>query len=174
MNVKGFLATLSLAAVATAALATVTFDSATGTGFVGKGDVQLAFGWNNAQLQANASGLSFTYMAVETYDAECYWETTTGKGKVVVHDITVPRHSSVSATVTYQARARNQINGFNLTGFGAMVTEGTVPALGDACPGNSNEGNNPGTIVAVNATGSTGGLYVNYGTSSVLLTPPAP
>lgn len=32
------------------ALATVTFDPGTGTGFVGKGDVQNAFGWNNAQL----------------------------------------------------------------------------------------------------------------------------
>src|SRR5918996_4693526 len=39
----------------TAAFALVTFDPSTGTGFVGKGDVQTAFGWNNKQLQNNAS-----------------------------------------------------------------------------------------------------------------------
>lgn len=33
------------------ATATVTFDPTTGKGFVGKGDLQTAFGWNNNQLQ---------------------------------------------------------------------------------------------------------------------------
>jgi len=28
-------------------------------GFVGKGDVQTALGWNNAQLQTNASAVKF-------------------------------------------------------------------------------------------------------------------
>ena len=62
---------LSIAKVSGAALATlaltipaahaaVTFDLATGTGFVGKGDVQTALGYNNAQLQKNASTLVFT------------------------------------------------------------------------------------------------------------------
>jgi hypothetical protein len=36
---------------------------------VGKGDVQLAFGWNNAQAQQNAQALSFTYNTAETYTA---------------------------------------------------------------------------------------------------------
>lgn len=45
--------------VVASALAAVTFDASTGTGFVGKGDVQLAFGWNNKQLQANAAGVTF-------------------------------------------------------------------------------------------------------------------
>ena len=157
---------LGIAAIAAsaAALATVTFDSTTGTGFVGKGDVQLAFGWNNATLQKNASGVTFTYNAVDTYDAECYWETETGNGKIIVHDITVPKHTSVNATIAYDPRVRNQITGFNLKGFGTTVTDGTVPVVGDACPGN-----NPGTIIGVTLTSSTGGLYVNYGTTSVLL-----
>jgi hypothetical protein len=33
----------------------VTFNETNGTGFVGKGDVQVAFGWNNKQLQTNAT-----------------------------------------------------------------------------------------------------------------------
>ena len=40
-------------AFASAANAAVTID-ATGKGFVGKGDVQTALGYNNTQMQANA------------------------------------------------------------------------------------------------------------------------
>ncbi len=43
----------------TVAFAAVTFDPATGTGFVGKGDVQLIYGWNNKQLQDNAANVQF-------------------------------------------------------------------------------------------------------------------
>jgi hypothetical protein len=39
---------------ASVALAAVTFNPMTGEGFVGKGDVQLIYGWNNQQLQLNA------------------------------------------------------------------------------------------------------------------------
>ena len=51
-------ATLMLAPAASAA---VTFNETNGTGFVGKGDVQVAFGWNNKQLQTNATGVSFSF-----------------------------------------------------------------------------------------------------------------
>jgi len=36
-------------------VAAVTFDASNGTGFVGKGDVQLAFGWNK-QLRPTRQG----------------------------------------------------------------------------------------------------------------------
>jgi hypothetical protein len=166
---KKALITLAAAAVATAALAAVTFDPTTGTGFVGKGDVQLAFGWNNAQLQRNASGITFTYNVQDTYDAECYWETTTGRGTIIVHDIVVPKHVSVNANIAYDARVRTQITGFNLNGFGTVVTDGTVPVVGGACPGN-----NPGTVTNVTLTSSQGGLYVNYGGTGVYLPPTPP
>ena len=164
------LALIAMLVAAGAVFAAVTFNSSTGTGFVGKGDVQLAFGWNNAKLQSNASGVSFTYNAKDTYDVTCEWDTETGHG-TVHHDITVPRHTGVNSTIAYDARVRNQITGFNLTGFGATVTDGTVPVVGGACPGNSDIA----IITAVTLTGSTGGLYVNYGGTSVLLpiTPPA-
>lgn len=38
------------------AFALVSFSSDTGTGFVGKGDVQSAFGWNNAAAPSLAKG----------------------------------------------------------------------------------------------------------------------
>jgi hypothetical protein len=52
-------AMLAVLAVPSVASASVAVDSG-GYGFVGKGDVQVAFGWNNAALQKNASGVSFT------------------------------------------------------------------------------------------------------------------
>jgi hypothetical protein len=56
LNFKAAIAVPALCAMlATAALAAVTFDVNTGFGFVGKGDVQLAFGWNNKALQTNAT-----------------------------------------------------------------------------------------------------------------------
>jgi hypothetical protein len=156
----------ALAIMSTAAIAAVAFDPATGTGFVGKGDIQVLYGWNNKQLQDNASGVRFAYDAVDTYDVECYWETTTGgpRPNVIVHDITIPRHTSVSATVAYEARKNSQgkdgsITGFNLTGLGTTVYGGTVPQVGGACPGQSDLA----TIIAVTPTGSSGGLTVTYG-----------
>lgn len=43
-----------------AANAAVQFDPVSGTGFVGKGDVQTFFGWNNQQLQKNADKVQAT------------------------------------------------------------------------------------------------------------------
>lgn len=42
------------------AAAAVTYDPATGHGFVGKGEVQIAYGWNNSALQKNAKDVTFT------------------------------------------------------------------------------------------------------------------
>jgi hypothetical protein len=70
MLLAGVVAALSIVAVAAAS---VTFDptcsltpsgNGTGTGvcgFVGKGDVQTALGYNNPQMQANADDLAFSY-----------------------------------------------------------------------------------------------------------------
>ena len=60
---KSIFAAMAVISLATVAIfASVTFDSSTGTGFVGKGDVQLALGLNNAQMQAyNLNNLNFSY-----------------------------------------------------------------------------------------------------------------
>jgi hypothetical protein len=139
--------------------ALVTFDPATGTGFVGKGDIQLPFGWNNATLQANASSLTFTYQSSATYEAVCEWTTGEGTRGQRTHDVTHTKTSVVNDTISYDARTHKQVDGFFLTGYGS-VTEGgePVPEVGGPCPGN------PGTdgvwvsVVLLNSTG--GGLWV--------------
>jgi hypothetical protein len=62
-------------AVAGVAYATITFDGVTGVGFVGKGDVQYTFGWNNKGLQDNADSVKF--QATSTDVTEVSWECTT-------------------------------------------------------------------------------------------------
>jgi hypothetical protein len=159
-----FAASLALASPAAAA---VTFDSATGTGFVGKGDVQLAFNWNNAGLQKNASGVSFNYSSTDSYEAVCTFTTGEGTRGERIHNIEHKKSTGVSSTITYDARVRNQITGFNLTGLGTTTTTGgEVPVVGAACPGNPGT---DGTWSSVALTGSTGGLFAVYGTTSVQL-----
>jgi len=161
-------ATAGVLFAASAASAAVTFDAGTGQGFVGKGDVQTALGWNNSKLQANAAAVSFTYDATDTYAAVCTWTTGAGTRGEKTHNVSIPRHSRVESAVAYDARTHKQIDGFILTGFGATTVEGTVPVVGGACV--SEEGNgNDGTWTAVTLQDSTGALYVNYGGASVAL-----
>src|SRR5688572_8608251 len=112
---KMFLAAgAALAVVSTAAMASVSFDDTTGTGFVGKGDVQLAFGWNNKAAQDNAKSVVFSYEVEDTYDVTCEWVTVTGgpNSKTIFHDVTVPRHVKINSAVNYDARQRNQYTGY--------------------------------------------------------------
>ena len=158
---------LALALAATVAFATVTYDPSTGKGFVGKGDVQLAFHFNNNQMQKNASAITFEYRTRNTYDVTCEWETVTGRGKIILHDITIPRLTKVDSSVQFEARSQKQVSGFMLTGLGQTTTVGTVPVVGDGCVGG-----NPGTITAVVDTtppGTLGGLYVFWLGTGVLL-----
>ena len=148
--------------VAGAALASVSVFN--GVGFVGKGDVQTAFGWNNPTIQKNAPGVTFTYESKDVYDVECYWETLTGNGKIIIHDLTIPKHTSINSAVAYDARTHKQVDGFNLKGYTDVVIDGVVPVVGAPCPGN-----NPGYIINVALISSSGGLFVNYGDKHVPL-----
>lgn len=167
MKMSHIAAALGLAAVASFASASVTFDSATGTGFVGKGDVQLAFGWNNAALQNKASGLSFSYNISSEYEAVCTWTTGDGKKGEKTHNVTHTDRYAVAGALNFDARTQSQITGFFLTGFkGALPEVGTMPAVGDACPGN--EGHD-GVWTSVIPGATTDGLMVTYGTTTVPL-----
>jgi hypothetical protein len=164
------IALVAMLVAATAAFATVTFDPATGKGFVGKGDVQLAFGWNNAQLQANGKLVSFTFNDTATYSAVCTFTTGEGTPGEQTHNISIPRHTSVISDVQYDARTHKQIDGYILKGFGATTPEGTVPVVGDACVGNDGGVAQNGTWSSVTLVSTSGGaLFVNYGGSSVQL-----
>ena len=112
----------------------VTVDPATGTGFVGKGDVQLVFGWNNKALQDNVGSVQFR-LASETV-TEVSWICTNSN-----NENEQPRSrtttSSVQGVVSSIARERNQFTGFNLLGFlgSPVVVEGDPegPAV-NSCP----------------------------------------
>jgi hypothetical protein len=121
-----------------AAFAAATFDPVTGTGFVGKGDVQLAFGWNNKQLQDNAAGVTFESESVTV--SEQSWTCTKLDRDDNPTDQTSERERTTTTTTTgvvsKDLRERNQITGFTLTGYSGSPTITTStegPKLG-TCP----------------------------------------
>ena len=161
---------VAAATISTAALALVTYDPATGTGFVGKGDVQLAFGWNNKQLQDNAGGVGFVYDQTTSYSGVCTWTTGEGTRGEQTHNVDHTTRTAVLSTVAYEARKNSSgkdgsITGFFLTGNGATTsTGGAAPEVGGPClgfPGND------AVWSSVSAGSSTGGLSVTFGGSSV-------
>jgi hypothetical protein len=134
MTRKGIFGVVVAAAMASATvLASVSFDPGTGTGFVGKGDVQTALGLNNAQVQAMAGSLSFAYTEVVEETITC--EHQTGHG---TNTRTGSRNGGLNDTVGYTARTHNQVDGFILTGYSSQNdswgqwTNGDVNACGNS------------------------------------------
>lgn len=148
----------AIALLATAAYAAVIFDAATGVGFVGKGDVQLVFGWNNKALQDNAANVVFR--ARSEVVTEVSWECKNSN-----NDHIQPRArtttTSIEGVLASVARERNQITGFTLTGYdGAptMSSDTDGPPV-DSCPSGFWSLTTPaGDPVEV---GSTNGLQVS-------------
>ena len=160
--VAGIVAAVGLSGIAAAS---VTFDPSSGSGFVGKGDVQIALGLNNAQLQdaVKKNSLSFTYSqpATEalsqvgtqagaqsaTETLTCTKTTVTPKKVIVLKRAGTRdgsregirsgeragiRSGSLSSGVVYDARVKNQVTGFNLTGLkGAPTFAASGDVFGD-------------------------------------------
>lgn len=158
-------AAAATALVSSAAWATVTVNP-DGTGWVGKGDVQTVYGWNNQTMQRNAAGVSFYVASEERYDVTCEWDTVAGQsGNVIHHEVTLNKKSGLMASIQYLARRNSSgING-DFTGWyllgwdGDPVVsgDGNLPAIGDPCPGNSG-----GVATQVDLVSSTGGVYASY------------
>lgn len=167
-TVKSAVAVITAAAAA-AAFAAVTFEPVSGTGFVGKGDVQLAFGWNNKQLQDNATFVTFSTEQSTQYSITCEWETVTGgkNSKIIEHVVTIKKNRNVQGAVNADPRAgRSQFTGFNLFGYGAVTeTGGVAPKVGDACP----MANESAEVTEVTANSTPLTLSVNYGGVAVVL-----
>lgn len=129
---------LALVAIgAGVALATVTFDPQTGVGFVGKGDVQLIYGWKNAQLQQNAKQVQFQVVSEEENAWTCSRPAPTPRDPD--REITQQRNNTTTTEglVTTVARERNQVTGFNLIGYSEEgVTTSTDGPVTGACPAN--------------------------------------
>jgi hypothetical protein len=186
--VRGVLATAAALACG-AAFASVSFDSSTGTGFVGKGDVQTAFGWNNAMLQKSAGSVTFTYATKATYDVTCEWNTFTNGNKE--HEVKTIHHEvteglTLASTSVFDSSTRTNkvgdVTGFNLLGYAGMAPSGgDVPAVGDATFCNANGMGpleNPQTdshdgsyvtMVSLVEGSESSGLFANYGDQSVQL-----
>jgi hypothetical protein len=125
MNNK-WLAGLAFLGITSSAIAAVTIDD-DGKGFVGKGDVQLAFEWNNAQLQANAESLEFSVSAVSEVSWTC---TNASNDNVQVRE----RTTTTAGLVSSVARRQNQTTGFNLTGFAEGATTSSEGPPLNSCP----------------------------------------
>jgi hypothetical protein len=156
--VKSILAAAACAAAGYVAYAAVTIED-DGTGFVGKGDVQLVYGWNNKQLQDNAESVDFRVNREEV--TEVSWECTNPNNEKVQERARTTT-TSIAGVVSAVARERNQITGFDLTGYkgtptiGSSVTEG--PAV-NSCPSGFWTLTTPAGVPEV--VSSTGGLQVS-------------
>jgi hypothetical protein len=165
MNLRKLATRIGAAAVvfalsATAVFAAVTFDPETGEGFVGKGDVQLVYGWNNKALQDNAELVEFR--ANSEVVTEVSWIcTNSNNDNEQVRSRTTT--TSIEGVVTSVARERNQITGFILEGYDGAVEESLEtdgPAV-NSCP------SGPWTLTTPagdpEVVSSTGGLQVSDG-----------
>jgi hypothetical protein len=130
--VVGAVAALTIAG---AAFAAITGPDANGNGFVGKGDVQavyaaLGINTNNAWLQGVSASVDFRIQS----ETETTW--TCSRTNPAGNEVVVNRHNSTSlrGLLTTVARLKNQITGFNLTGFDgpAVVEEDGQPL--ESCP----------------------------------------
>jgi hypothetical protein len=157
-----------------AALFDIDFDVSDGTGFVGKGDVQAAFGWNNHDLQENADDVWFSVNLTNTYTYVCFWLTGPAHNRRE-HRVTRTVEVGVSGDIVHTVRRNPQdgATGFVLNGYSEdleVETGGALPHVGDPCPGN------PGTGAVVEsagyAGGAGGGLYVHFEDQSVLIWSP--
>ena len=167
----------ALALSATAAIAAFTFDPVTGKGFVGKGDVQLIYGWNNTQLQDNAKLVDFRAITTTETTWTCTRPAATPNDPDRV--ITQQRNNTTTAqglatTVSRDtSKGKNgPVTGFNLLGYDSQPTPiaSDGPAVG-SCPAE------PSTYTydnnAVKTTGPTELQVTINGTDWYTLTPPA-
>lgn len=167
-------AALTLAASAVAALgsagvasAAVTFDPATGEGFVGKGDVQLALGLNNKQVQDQANSIAtndFTYNATRTTVTEVEWTcTNTNNQNEQPRERTTTTESSTTGVVAAVTRdSKKQVTGFILDGYKSSSSTSSSSTEGprvNSCPTNWALTTPAGAPVTVSDE-TTGGLFV--------------
>ena len=169
-----------------AAGAAVTFDPATGTGFVGKGDVQVPFGWNNKTLQDNALGVTFTYSETVKYAQDCQ-KTVGGSKQTTTIENTFKKTRSITAAVDadprQQKKGQNQFTGFILSGY-VDDEPGDLTAPTDLCTPGQGEGEEKnGWVQDVDAkrqgvyvtdAGSGGALTASHGIQSAVIWVPVP
>lgn len=139
----------------------VAFDPGTGTGFVGKGDVQTALGFNNKQLNDSASSLIFTYSA--TTEQETSWICLNERNQQEQERERTTTTETTGVVSIVQRDNKRQITGFNLTGFREGSTTSTSTTDGPklySCP-NANSSYVLDSTVVGDPVVTSGGLFVN-------------
>jgi hypothetical protein len=93
----------------TASAQAVTFDPATGTGDVSKGEVQSGFGWNDPEFQNYADRVTFRYRLVGRYVCPDGTRSTLSTGRELIAPV-------------QKTNPNGHVQGFELTGWGATLT----------------------------------------------------
>jgi hypothetical protein len=122
------------------AVAAIIGPDANGFGFVGKGDVQLVYGWNNKALQDNASKVDFQAFSEETTSWTCSKPNPSDPSKPDI----VNQRSTTTTTqglVTTVARENSKgkdgpVSGFYLQGWEGTPTQTTTGDVLGSCPAN--------------------------------------
>ena len=119
-------AAVAIVMASMSASAAVNVDEA-GVGFVGKGDVQSIYDWNNSMLQSNAHLVRFKFSAAGTASWKC--QGVNAAGNVVTSDVR-DQDVGTDAEIGYDPRRnkQGQITGFILTGTNSNPT--TYNAVG--------------------------------------------
>lgn len=104
-----------------------------GTGFVGKGDVQSAFGWNDHAFQANAENLTFRLAAIESVSWICR--------RINNNNTVNQQRSSTSATIggvehSLRYNPQGHITGIHLDGYAGDIEHVYSGATAGSCPAN--------------------------------------
>lgn len=151
------LALATMVVTAGAVFAIVTFDSATGEGFAGKGDVQKAFNLNNKQMQAVHEQIQFKYVATATYEFDCEWYTGPDHN-LKRHQNTKTAETEVNASIAADGKKTGQWTGWFLTGYdgGAQNSAGEPTDADCGAEGSENKTIVPGSVELIS---SSGGLY---------------
>jgi hypothetical protein len=148
------LAIVAVLATAAVASASVAFDN--GVGFVGKGDVQTALKWNNADFDNDVKSLKFT-AGTQLMGNQTRWQCSGGEQS---QTSLVTQQRTPRVTTLYNANGK-QITGWNLTGFNYEYVSGKrvgAPYVG-FCPAGEAFGGFLPNVFTTDVTD--GGLKVN-------------
>lgn len=153
-------AALGVLLFASSALAIVSLD-ADGNGFIGKGDVQTAFGWNNATMQKRHQDIKFE--ARNSADVEQDCKSGTGQNMTVSGERTGSK--GLNAALASDSRKTGQYTGWNASGntlsagLNETITWNRPTGTGTGCP----DGSTPQGAVRTVAGTESSGIYAVYG-----------
>jgi hypothetical protein len=143
----------------------VAFDPSTGTGWVGKGDVQTAYGWANKAMQQNHVAVTFEYQQTTQYTWVCEWTTGEGTRGEQTHTSDMDETFEVGGVIGKVDRKTGQWTGWFLTGY-TNGGPGTGGSFAPFCNGNADGDGNSGekTVVAgsLSSVALGGGLVANF------------